>query len=116
MYSVKPVSKKIFRGVMVINSEILAKLDQYKKEEIRLLKKANLFSNLRLASFILGAAVAATMFYNRQNRLDFIILLLVIAIFLYFVERHQKVKEKLKRTRCYISINENVIVHGLHPG
>ncbi|MCE5286339.1 MAG: DNA mismatch repair protein MutS [Pelosinus sp.] len=91
---------------MAIKTEILAELERYKKEEKEQRKAANLFSNLRLTSFVLGVG-AVVLYYNGQSKFGVFMLLVTLAAFLYFVARHQKVNKRLERTRCYIKINEN---------
>lgn len=92
---------------MTINEKILAGIELYNQEEIQQLKAANLFSNLRLASFVLGIGWAAALYYNGQSNFGIFMLLVTVTAFFYFVRRHQSVKRSLERTRCYSKINEN---------
>ncbi|TWH51865.1 MutS family DNA mismatch repair protein [Sporomusa sp. KB1] len=92
---------------MAIKNKILAGIEQYKQEETQQLKATNLFSNLRLASFVLGIGFAAALYYNGQGNFGIFMLLVTLTAFFYFVGWHQAANRKLECMRCYIKINEN---------
>jgi DNA mismatch repair ATPase MutS len=93
---------------MAIKNEILARLKEYKAEEMKQLRQANILSNIRLGTFVVGIGCAVVLYYKVQSIILGIVMPLgMFAVYFHFVDWHQMVNKLLARTRCYIKINEN---------
>lgn len=68
-------------------------------------KEANRLSNLRLISFIAGAAAAIWAFAKGNVFVGIFVSLIALAVFIYFIVRHTKVSGELAGLRCKAEIN-----------
>ncbi len=90
-----------------IKNEVLEEISNYSKMEMKQKKRADMISNVRLTTIIIGLSLVLWFWKNNQSFNSSLTFISTFLMFSLFVKKHQKLIRQLKRIRCLIDINRN---------
>ena len=104
---------KLFIAIINLGEYIMDKffekrLSFYKNKEIKLKRKYNMLSNLRLAVFFLGVFLSIFFYYSGYSGLSIIIALVILA-FILLVIKHRRVNKELNYMQNMVLLNQRCI-------
>ncbi len=86
-------------------AEFEKRFNKYTKVEEEKRRQANVFSNLRLVSFLLGAALSVFLFIRAGALAGSLAILVSLSVFIYLIVHHSRLSHEQARLKCRAEVN-----------